>query len=415
MKYLWARPFGWRSMLAIAAVWMVFLAFFRNGWLESYNAASVAIWLPFIWLGGLVSALSAVRATGQRESSQDAIAQTSPRNRVGLAALAWLVDIVFLAVLPTLIVYGAVILLSTIASGVGYLDLSYGVFAVIYSSVLVLLGRLIDLVVQRPLLAPAIAFAVSIFFGAYTIFTGRDVNVWSAFDTGAIVLVVVMTVVVASALVGAALTRRVAVRRGLAVAGLASAIAAVLVLGPVDLTVGSRTASETDYTCVKRGVDSVCVWRDDLYKLDGLAQSASRARAVADAAGLELGATVFAEPGLPVGDGSLVAPLWAIGGSPYSWPAAQSIAIFMLTQDDPKCSSETAWEDHFFLADLLSNYVYGDIEYGGFATSNPQGDARRSATASSLAALTEGERVAWLASAIRQYSDTCSVSDLVKP
>lgn len=392
-------------------MWVAFVVLFDNGWSSSSNAASIALWMPMILLGGLSAALSAAAVVRAKAAARSPVVEVSPRGKVLLELLQLASDIVFLALLPYAVVATTILAGSRIGGAQGRLDLHYLWFTALYCVFLVLLGRAVAEVVSGPVLAPVFAFVAALIFGAYSILTGSEINAWSVFDVRAYVLLAVITTIIMLSLIVARLKSEslgiVATTVGILASG-----TLVWAMGSIDMGALLRTPEgRADVTCRDVDKDSVCVWPEDAHKLDELADQIRRMRALGDAAGVTMPAMTFAEPGLDtvVPGARQIIPL---GGKVKSWAAAQSITMSLFDQGCPGAADDPDLDDSAYLVqDLSTNFVFGDIEYGGYASSLPQVDDLRSQRSAQLAPQTQEAQAKQLGEDIMELRSQCGLSE----
>ncbi|NLW13723.1 MAG: hypothetical protein GX037_04205 [Trueperella sp.] len=64
---------------------------------------------------------------------------------------------------------------------------------------------------------------------------------------------------------------------------------------------------------------------------------------------------------------------------------------------------------YFVIFDLVTNWVYGDIGYDEFFSSDEETDSERADLGQQLAELSEEEQLNALTHIVRHYHDTCEV------
>lgn len=404
----------------VTAIWLAFLLLFRNGWLGSNNAASIAFWFPLIWLGSIIAAVSAFSTVRADNASKDPVDQTTPRNKTALLLLGTTVDVFFIGLVPFFTASAVIAIGTTLTSSKGYLDLNYAVFTALYAVFLVLLGKIAARVLSGPILSMVLAFFFGLFFGLYSILSGREIETWSSFNKEAYILVVLALVlaVITIGLTDRLRTGNSSALLGVASLGLASIVMVFFVFGSVEMNRDVRDLQTGGSICSNVEADQVCVWAEDEHKLSFLTASVDRMRMVHAYTEIELPASVFAEPGLFPLNTENTYPVRALGGEAHSWPAAQTIGSAMMSwscgasQDDIDETTEDAHTATWFLlSDVLSNFIYGDIEYAGFTNTDPQITSTRQDLTSGLASLSVEDQARWLGNAMENFRQTCEFSE----
>lgn len=308
------------------------------------------------------------------------------------------------------------LLIGAMLSLPGYLDLRYGAYALAFSFILYLLGTLTAHLRLGPLRSAIIALFLGLYAGMYIALTAAEVNTWEILNPYAweIMAICALILLIAVPLATARRTITALASRTTSIAGTALTIAAIFSMGGMQTSGYARTDHE-NILCEDSGEDTLCVWQEDSFRWDDMRAYLQRTRDLRAAAGLPATPILAIEPGIPQNLAKspeelekqeyFLTYVSAFGGNTPSWPAAQSFADILRWSDT--CSFESP-EQSDLLYDLLTNFIYGDITYTGFSTSDPERDGTRLDYSQELARLSEAEQLTRLASALSSFIATCS-------
>ncbi|KQB83600.1 hypothetical protein Cocul_01670 [Corynebacterium oculi] len=403
--------------LPIPAIWLIFCLIMRDVWFTSYNGLTMSLWTPLVFTGGIICAIAAWQEASRLAHHSTAIWLSTPRSWFVVRLREILGGYLLSVLLPTLLSQGAMLLIGAILSLPGYLDLRYGAYALAFSFILYLLGALTAHLRFGPLRSAIIALFLGLYAGMYIALTTAEVDTWDVFRPSSweVIVICAFILFIAVPLTTARRTITARASRTTAIVGVALTVAAIFSMGGVQTSGYVRTDYE-NILCEDSGEDTLCIWREDSFKWDDIRAYLQRTRDLRAAAGLPATPILAIEPGIPQDRAKtpeevekkeyLLTYIFALGGNTPSWPAAQSFADFLRQWPDA-CSLE-APEQSDLLYDLLTNFLYGDIAYTGFSTSDPERDGTRLDYSRELAQLSEEEQLTRLASALSSFTATCS-------
>lgn len=414
---------GVRRRLALFALvllfWAVSSAALWSRTSASLNALTCSLFIPLLLGSGFLAGLGAGRQSAWRRHEQRVPWLAAPRRPASRAWRAVGADLAFIVLLPQVIVY-AVLIGACIGLGVqGYFDATYVVYGCVFSVSAYLFGSVCGWLLNQRYVAVVLAVALGLYAGSYTIQVSAEIDAWSAFPPDAWTVTVGIVVIAALALTihTSARAARAWTHRVVSLSAIGLSLALVAACGS-QIGIGGARAPAQAYACRDAGIDRVCVWPEDGYKLDSLSAQVARTRSLLRATGGDDQPLLYLEPGVP---GAAAGPewsdarrgvAWAIGGAEISWPAAQSIfnTIDWRSCARPWEQTEDTWRRAAVLGDLATNYVYGDVSYSGFSSSDGAQDTQRAALGASLATMDDAALVEWIGQGISEYQSTCDVS-----
>ncbi len=402
--------------LHIPAIWLIFCLIMRDVWFTSYNGLTMSLWTPLVFTGGVICAIAAWQEATHRAHHSTAIWLSTPRSWFSVRLREVLGGYLFSVLLPTLLSQTTMLLIGAILSLPGYLDLRYGAYALAFSFILYLLGTLTAHLRLGPLLSTIIALFLGLYAGMYIALTTAEANTWEILNPYAWEVIAICALILLLAIPLAAARRTITARgsRTTAIVGAALTVAAIFSMGGIQTSGYIRTDYE-NILCENSGQDTLCIWQEDSFKWDDIRAYLQRTRNLRAAARLPEAPILAIEPGIPQDRAKtpeevekqeyFLTYIFALGGNSPSWPAAQSFADILRWPD--ACSLNNP-EQSDLLYDLLTNFIYGDITYNGFSTSDPELDGTRLDYSQELSQLSEEEQLTHLASALSSFTATCS-------
>ncbi|WP_125482402.1 hypothetical protein [Actinobaculum sp. 313] len=375
---------------------------------------SGCLFVPAVYMGGVLAAEGAYLATRRAEARRNAVWAVSARSSVAVAVFRGVLDILFVAFLPYL-VYAAVLLGYGSLQGVhGRLVVLVGAFTLLYLALVYVVGMVTAAVAPGRFIPPALAFVLGLFLGAYLVSSAVEINTWYAFPLDAFLLLLIVGLLAVGVLIGLQHARDSSARKAqtTSIAGIAAIVILARFLGPIDIATTERADGE-NHVCEQQGIDMVCVWKEDAYKLPNLKEQARRWRQIITGTQYDAPPTLFFEPALPLGslntrygyEDSIV--LQATGGKNPNWQAGYGMIENAAYWECPQQDERGASTGYMNLSGIIGNYIYGDIDYRGYTVDSPDEDERRFALTERLAELPEDAQLTWLREKIGTYANTC--------
>lgn len=253
----------------------------------------------------------------------------------------------------------------------------------------------------------------------YILLTGAEIDTWNIFPLDAWITLLLCVLIVFCSISFITARRIVPAIISRTTTGLATilVIATIFTQGSVPADRSLRTDYENTL-CKDSNEGTLCVWKEDAFKMDDLQGFLQRTYNLRSAAELPNNPIIALEPGIPLdpiqnpaeideNEYSFIS-IFAFGGTTPSWPAAQSFAFILQWSDKCSPESDEQYAKTNLLFDLLTNFIYGDIDYNGFSISNQKLDSTRLDYSQELAKLSEKEQLTRLASALASVHATCS-------
>ncbi|MBC3186803.1 hypothetical protein H7347_09535 [Corynebacterium sp. zg-331] len=402
--------------LPIPAMWLIFCLIMRKTWFSSYNGLTMALWSPLVFIGSVICALAAWQEATRLAHHGTAIWLSTPRSWLLIRFQEILGGYLLCVFLPTALCQSVVLLIGTIFALPGYLDLRYGFYALAFGLVLYLLGTLAAHLRLGPLRGAIVALFLGLYSGMYIVLSPASVDTWEIFRPAAWEVMVVCAAILLIAVAVALAARTISLRGSRTTAGIGTTLIVTMIFIVGGQQTGGYLRSDVENTrCESSEEDTLCLWLEDSFKWDDTRAYLRRTRDLSSAAGLNIGPIVAIEPGIPQERARAteeverqdytLSYISSYGGKTPSWPASQSFADILRW---PDACSLAAPDKADLLYDLLTNFIYGDIAYNGFSTSDPERDGARLDYSQELAHLSQQEQLSRLASALASFTATCS-------
>ncbi len=393
-------------LLAAAALWTY--------WGHSWNGVSGCLFVPAVYLGGILAAQGAYFATRRAEARRNAVWAASARSSAAVTVFSTLLDILFVVVSPYVAYVSVLLAYGTLRGLNGRLVVLVGIFTLLYLMLAYAIGTLTAAIAPGRFIPPALAFVLGLFLGAYLVSGTVEINTWYAFPLDAFISLLIVGVLAAGLLIGVQRVYDSSARRAQAVsvAGVVMIVGLAVAFGPIDIATTERADGE-NHVCEQQGIDMVCVWKEDAYKLPNLKEQARRWRQTITGTQYDAPPTLFFEPALPLGslntrygyEDSIV--LQANGGKNPNWQVGYGMIENAAYWECPQQDEREASTGYMNLSGIISNYIYGDIDYRGYTIDMPEEDERRFALTTQLAELSDDEQLTWLRQKIDTYSTSC--------
>ncbi|RTE49331.1 hypothetical protein [Actinobaculum sp. 352] len=403
------------TLLALNAVlWIAAAAALWAYWGKSWNGVSGCLFVPAVYLGGALAAEGSYLAIRRAEARRNAVWAASARSSAAVTAFSAVLDILFAVVFPYA-AYASVLLAHGTLRGLnGRLVVLVGVFTLLYLTLTYVIGMLTAAIAPGRIIPPALAFTLGLFLGSYLVSSSVEINSWYAFPLDAFLLLLIVGVLAVGVLIGVQHTYDSSARKAqtTSIAGIAMIVVLAWFFGPIDIARTERADGE-NHICEQQGIDMVCVWKEDAYKLPSLKEQARRWRQIITGTQYDAPPTLFFEPALPLGslntrygyEDSIV--LQATGGKNPNWQAGYGMIENAAYWECPQQDERGASTGYMNLSGIIGNYIYGDIDYRGYTVDSPDEDERRFALTERLAELPEDAQLAWLRQKIGTYAETC--------
>lgn len=409
------------QMLQSAAVLVIVLALlllFFDVWKISYHGVGPGLWCAFTYAVGLVSAFAYLEHRTRKEMGNSVVAVAS-RRWVYARHLA--ADVVRITLIPLAGASAFALVASAAIHGRGYLQTEYILLTGMLLVLAILVGWLVSYLIEQPIVGALFSCVYSLFLSFYNIQSGSDGDAWTAFDSRSYVRFAILIFVVALGIIGCRMASRQRLTK--AISSLAFVVVALITWfgGYIDVGIEPRTDS-AEPSCTAAGIDRICVWPEDAYKLSTLTMHAKNYREAIEEAGITLEPTLYMEPNIMSEAGEAfewdpenatwMKVIYPTGGEERTWFGARSfIDPAHMSCNGAESSTETAQQagNYFLVLDLLTNWVYGDIGYNGYGTENLDYTENSHSRSAQLATLSPEEQLNELGRILKTYRDTCEV------
>ncbi|MDD7385318.1 MAG: hypothetical protein PUG30_07060 [Actinomycetaceae bacterium] len=419
------------ALLVMTVFYFIFDVLFKNTILESYNGVTELPWDYVTFLGGLTAAGSAVFFLMHQRADAHAISNTTPRSTLAIGILDALASYVVLVLVPFTASYGVALAASALSTNRGYLDFSFALSALFFGATYVLVGEIVASIISTPVLAIVVAFVVGTVLGLYAVGGGGGIDNSFVFNPRIYALVSVsfgVALLVRGALARIHAPKHVLARTKNVQSGVHTAefvlvggcIAVFLLFSDIPL-VQARPITSGSYLCTDVDNSKLCVWKEGDYRIPSYSEQYRRAEILGQKFGIAQESRLIVEEGLeglqdlpPFNQSALtdVLMIASSGGEERSWSAAQAYAIRYTSLAEEELACEQPNDYSWFLLDLSTNYIYGDILFTGYSTSDTVLDSAVARIGKEWAGLSDENVAGKIAQLMEEYRTTCSIKEL---
>lgn len=389
------------SAILLAAVWVATMLSLATSWHNSLNAATVAICAPVMYAMPVIAACASWQESIRVGANARPVWMHTPRRWSAVHSRQVLQTYLISVFLPQFLLSGAILVVTWVRHTPGYLDYRYLGLSFGLGAIALCIGTVAAHLNLGMIRNAIFAVILGLFSGIYLVRLPGIVNTWETLNPLAWAAISTCLALLIGALCLLYTLPRTIPMTNRSVAGvsLTTLVIITILFGGVQPVGVTRTQAKSP-ECTTTRHDRACVWPEDAFKLDSLNAQLTRQRSLIETAQMSIPPVIAAEPGLSLPPQNIV--LYPFGGDNPSWSGAQSLlAAFPWTTCPPS-------EDSDLLYVLINNYLYGDIDFRGFATQDPAADANRVRLTEQLKKLDPDDLRARLAASLSTYFTTCT-------